>query len=221
MSDTNVRELQKPTRELVEKHVKIFEADDWRVATDKALDGLFEAFPCNCRIEEVYLKVVALDDLYSTQIKRRGTAATYDLAKGIRQLAIDPKLAQSLADVVDKIAAIEVGGKRCGRVFASKYCHFHVPDDYPIYENSFVEPIVYAYQKSDGPKVSHADLEDNYSKYKETVESLRSRYNLTGFSFRQLDKFLWGYGQEWRESEKQSSDTKTVPILARSVWVPS
>jgi hypothetical protein len=197
MSETKVREAQKPKRELVEKHLKIFEADDWRVATDEALDRLFEAFPRNCRIEEVYLKVVALDDLYETGIKRRGTAATYDLAKEIRQLNIDSKLARGLPDVVDKIATIKVEGKKCGHVFASKYCHFHARDDYAIYENSFVEPLVYAYQVAWRQGSTHADLEENYSKYKETVESLRDRYKLTGFSFRQLDKFLWGYGREW------------------------
>ena len=31
---------QKPTRELAEKYVHLFEEDDWLVATDKALDLL-------------------------------------------------------------------------------------------------------------------------------------------------------------------------------------
>jgi eukaryotic-like serine/threonine-protein kinase len=95
--------------------VKIFEADDWRVDADKALDRLFETFPCNCRIEEVYLKVVALDDLYSTQLRRgrKAASALHEIAKEVRQLATDSELAQRLPDVVDKIAAIKVGGKRC------------------------------------------------------------------------------------------------------------
>ncbi|SRR6266496_552040 len=202
MSDTCVRELQKPTRELVEKHVKIFEADDWRVATDKALDGLFRAFPCNCRIEEVYLKVVALDDLYSTQLRRgrKDASALWDIAKEICQLTIDSELAQRLPGVVDRIAAVTVGGKRCGYVFASKYCHFHAPDDYPICENDVVEPLVYAYQQLDGLEVRHDDLTKNYPRYKEAVESLRSRYNVADIGFRQFDKFLLGYGKEWKQS---------------------
>jgi hypothetical protein len=131
MNDTNALEPQKPTRELVDKHLKVFEADDWRVNADKALDGLFKAFPCNCRMEAVYLKVVALDDLYTTQLRRgrKDASALYDIAKEIHRLAIDPDLVQKLPGLVDKIAAINVGGKRCGYVFASKYCHFHAPDD--------------------------------------------------------------------------------------------
>lgn len=59
---------QKPTHEVVGKYVRLFEEDDWSIVTDKALDLLFRAFPRNCRIEAVYLKVTALNDLYATQL---------------------------------------------------------------------------------------------------------------------------------------------------------
>jgi hypothetical protein len=49
MSNTIVQQPQKPTAALVKAYWDEFEKDDWRVATDKALDELFEAFPCNCR----------------------------------------------------------------------------------------------------------------------------------------------------------------------------
>jgi hypothetical protein len=199
MSDTTLQQPQKPTAVSVKAYVDEFEKDDWRVATDKSLDKLFEVFPLNCRIEEVYLKVVALDDLYSTQLRggQKDASVLYDIAKEIVRLAIDSELEQRLPGVVDKIAAIKIGDKRCGYVFASKYCHFHAPDDYPICENNVVEPPVYAYQKSDGLKVRHDDLTKNYPKYKETVESLRRRCNLADIGFRQFDKFLLGYGKEW------------------------
>jgi hypothetical protein len=199
VTDTTVQQPQKPTAESVKAYVDEFEKDDWRVATDKALDKLFEAFPHNCKIEEVYLKVVALDDMYSTQQRRgrKNASALYDIAKEIVRLGIDADLDKRLPSVVDRIAAINAGGKRCGYVFASKYCHFQAPDDYPICENDVVEPLVYAYQKSDGPKVRHDDLTENYPKYKETVASIRSRCNLADTGFRQFDKFLWGYGNEW------------------------
>lgn len=104
MSNTIAQQPQKPTAALVKACWDEFEKDDWRVATDKALDELFETFPCNCRIEEVYLKVVALDDLYNTQLRRgrKSASALYDIAKEIRQLAIDSDLAQGLPDVVDR-----------------------------------------------------------------------------------------------------------------------
>ena len=208
MSGVTVRKPRKPTPELVKGYVGRFERDDWQLATDRALDVLFGAFPCNSKIEHVYLKVVALNDLYSTQIRRgrKNASAPYDLAKKICDLAIDQMLAQRLPNTVDKIAAIEVGGKRCGYVFASKYCHFHAPDDYPICESSVVEPLVYAYQKSDGQKVRHRDLKCDYQKYKETVQSLRSRYGLAGFGFRRFDKFLLGYGRDWEKLKKTERD---------------
>jgi Resolvase, N terminal domain len=178
----------------------------------EGLDLLFGAFPRNCRIEGVYLKVVALNDMYSAQIRRgrKNASALYDLARKICDLAIDEMLAKRLPEVVDKIAALEFGGKKCGHVFAAKYCHFHFPDDYPIYESSNVEPLVYAYQKSGGQKVSHKDLTENYEKFKHAVESLRNRHGLARFCFRQFDKFLLGYGKDWKKLK-----TKTMSAAAR------
>ena len=183
----------------MDKYVHLFEEDAWWIVTDKALDLLFGTFPRNCRIEAVYLKGIALNDLYATQLrrKRKDACVLFKLAKMICDLNIDDMLTQRLPDLVDKIASLKPGGKKCGYVFASKYCHFHAPNDYPICENTNVEPLVYAYQKSDGQKVKHADLKENYPKYKQAVEAVRSRYGLIDVNFRQFDKFLLGYGKEW------------------------
>ena len=218
-----MQQPQTPTTEFVSHYADRFEEDDWSVATDKALDLLFGAFPRNCRIEGVYLKVVALNDLYSAQIRRgrKDASALYDLAKEICDLAIDEMLAKRLPQVVDKIAALRVGGKKCGYVFAAKYCHFHFPDDYPIYESSNVEPLVYAYQKSSGQKVSHKDLAEDYGKFKKAVEGLRNRHGLAGFCFRQFDKFLLGYGKDWKKlkTKTMSADAREkIAVAQRARW---
>jgi len=44
-------------------------------------------------------------------------------------------------------------------------------------------------------KFAEADLRQ-YPKFKVIVISFRQYYGLTGFSFRELDHFLWGYGKE-------------------------
>ena len=79
-----------------------------------------ETFPRNCRIEAVYLKVIALNDLYPTQLRRKQKDASvlFKLAKMICDLNIDDMLAHRLPDLVDKIASLKPGGKKCGYVFA-------------------------------------------------------------------------------------------------------
>jgi hypothetical protein len=185
------RQLRKPTPSLVTSYVTRFERNTLFAVTDGAISKLFQTFPHNCFIEDVLLKVTALNSLYSTHIY-----AVYDVADRICELGIDSKLEQKSLDVVDQIASIEIRGKKRRKYsFASKYCSWHVPDAYPIYDR-FVEQLIWAYQKSDGfAQVRRADLQD-YPRYKETVETFRNHYGLTDFSFKQLDKFLWLYGKE-------------------------
>lgn len=184
------RQLRKPTPDLIVSYVTRFEQKGFSIA-DKAISKLFQAFPHNQKIEDVWLKVVALNSLYNTNIY-----ATYDVAKRVCELNIDAQLEQRSPEVVNQIASVKIRGKaRRNYSFASKYCSWHVPDAYPIYD-SFVERLIWAYEKQDRfAQFRRADLQD-YPRYKETIESFRNFYGLTQFDFKKLDKFLWLYGKE-------------------------
>jgi len=184
------RQLRKPTPDLVVSYVTRFEQKGFSVA-DEAISKLFQAFPYNQKIEDVWLKVVALNGLYNTNIY-----ATYDVAKRIYELNIEAQLEQRSPEVVNQIALVKIRGKtRRNYSFASKYCSWHVPDAYPIYD-SFVERLIWAYEKRDRfAQLRRTDLQD-YPRYKETIESFRDFYGLAQFDFKKLDKFLWLYGKE-------------------------
>jgi hypothetical protein len=79
-----------------------FEQDSAAMDTDKALSKLFGLLPNNRVIEDVLLKVVAVNSLLSTSI-----LATYAVAKHICDLDIDHKIEQGLPEVVNQIASVE------------------------------------------------------------------------------------------------------------------
>ena len=182
--------LQAPTPSLVQAYVTQFEREPDCVASDDAITLLINTFPHNRTIEEVLLKVAAINQLYNAQMF---TTAIYPVAKLICELDIDPKLNQGSLDVVSRVAYDEIG-QRKRYVFATKYCHFHRPDAYPIFDD-VAASLICSYQEKDGfatPTFTKDDLRQ-YPTYKDIIEKFRSHYLLTAISFRHLDKFLWRY----------------------------
>jgi hypothetical protein len=76
------------------------------------------------------LKVAAVNQLYDAGVQSR---AIYSVAKLICDLSIDSKLDQGSLEVVDEIA-YSIIGENDRYVFATKYCHWHHPDAYPIFD---------------------------------------------------------------------------------------
>src|SRR5206468_1151652 len=98
----------------------------------------------NTSLEDILLKVVALNDLYRT-----GILATYRVAEHIFQLNIDPLLEAGQSEAVARIARVQLGTvARNNYSFATKYCAWHNPDAYPIYD-SYVDNLLWGYKKQD------------------------------------------------------------------------
>lgn len=182
-----------PTPELIEEKIRRFDASGAGIS-DKALTDLFTAFPNNVQYEHVLLKAISLNALYYTNIK-----AIYMVATHVWQCDIDFRLAAKSPEVVNEIARTRMkdGKIRWNYSFASKYCSWHQPDAYPIYDG-YVDSLIWAYQKHDKfSKFRRGDLFADYCQYKRVLEAFREYYGLTEFSFKELDKFLWVYGKEY------------------------
>lgn len=178
--------LKTPTASVVKEYIARFDQQEARV--ENAIAQLLRAFPKNELFEDVLLKVVVINRLYNTNI-----FAVHAIAEGICKLAIDSKLASRSLDVVNEIADIDMPGKkRHNYSFATKYCSWHAPDGYPIYDSSAGQ-LLFAYLKRDG--YAKIDLQD-YRKFVETIEGFRSQYGLSEFTFKEIDKFLWLHSQE-------------------------
>jgi hypothetical protein len=185
--------LRRPTVDLVTAACSEF--DRQNLIIEQALKELFNQYHGNSDLSHVLLKVVALNRLYSTQI-----LALMDVAKLIHRNAqdIDSALAVGSPQIVDKIARVTIsasGKERRNLSFATKYCSWHNPESYPIWD-SHVDKYLWTLQKQDhfAPFFkANADLWD-YPKFREVIVAFRDRYDLGSFTFKDTDKFLWSEG---------------------------
>src|SRR5258708_39086858 len=159
---------QNPTSALVSQYVQEFDAT---ARWEKDLTDLFGRFPENVELDHILLKVSVLNAIYSTHIRD-----VFAVARHIQQRNIDPKLAQRAPELVNEIALTPI---RREYSFATKYCSFHVPDAYPIYDK-FAGKLVCEYRQTD--KFSEffwdKDLKADYVTFKRTIEAFRNYYGL-------------------------------------------
>jgi hypothetical protein len=181
--------LATPAVELVRARCDEFDRDPSTRLTEDALGELWAQFPQNNQTSQVFLKVLVLNKLYSTRVR---DIDIEPLARHITGLGIDRLLAEGSSSTVDLIA-------HCNNLqnyfsFASKYCSWHNPDAYPIYD-SFVDGCLWSYKKQDEfAKFLRKDL-GIYPKFREVVTQFSDFYQLGSFNFKSIDKFLWLQGK--------------------------
>jgi hypothetical protein len=180
--------LPRPTADEVIRAEKKF--DEENGPCEWVLTQLFEKFPKNTDLGEVVVKTKVLNTLYNVQVQ-----AVNIVAEHIRSLAIDPDLRAGKPEIVDRIATVQLkGGKiRHFFCFASKYCSWHNPTEYPIYDGN-VEACLWYYRRQDG-FATFARNGYGYPEFKRRVNAFRDFYpGLTSFTYKQLDKLLWYLG---------------------------
>ncbi len=186
------KKIETPSVEVVQKYIDEFNNNREFVVVEDTLSELFRKYPRNQSLQEILIKSTVLNSLYNTNIY-----AIVKMADHILNKNMDSRLQVGSLELVAEIAYIEIEGKiRNNYSFASKYCHWHKPDIYPIYD-SYIDQLLWQYQKQgDVMRFTRAALRD-YPRYKEIVESFRKKYGLVQFSFKELDKFLWMRGKEF------------------------
>jgi hypothetical protein len=186
-----MKSLREPTQDFVQSYVGRFNRDQKIV--EQALTKVFHTFPNNTSSDEVLIKVVTLNSLYVTNIY-----ATGEVAENIVRHCIDDRLKAGDLELVNDIAPIVIKGKvRRNYSFASKYCSWHFPEEYPIYDR-FVDNLLWAYQRQhmfSGFK--RYDLWNSYVVFNKAIRDFQRYFQLQKFSIRQLDNFLWLYGKEY------------------------
>jgi hypothetical protein len=199
------------------------EFDSENQILEEALQELFGQYPHNTQRAQVLLKVTALNTLYSTQIPlfRESIPTIFEVAEHVVTLGIDSDLMRGNEGLVSRIAKTEVPLKkiRFNYSFATKYCSWHNPDAYPIFDGN-----VYAYLCH---LVNHDCLDTfiqkdmwDYPTFKRTIEGFKERNQLGKFTFKDIDKFLYPQGRivirkkEKKETEPPEAETaETEPIF--------
>ena len=187
--------LPRPTVELVEAECKAFDLENW--LAEEALGQLRAQFPLNTDIRHALLKVLVLNKLYGTMIR---DIEVETVAKHIVGLGIDPLLAQGSLQAVTLIT--DCPNVRQYLSFASKFCSWHNPIAYPIYDGN-VRECLSSYQKQD-PFAQFRNKEDlyYYQKLFDAVLAFSSHYGLNSLTFKQLDKFMYRVGGQILKARK-------------------
>lgn len=202
-----------PSADLVRAACEQFDREN--SVTEKALTDLFGAYPTNEDASYVLLKVAALNSLYATRI-----LAVLKMAQRIAGLGaeLDAALEAGSPDAVEQIAKIGIAEKDFTFYsFATKYCNWHRPELYPIYD-SRVDKYLWLLKKqgefSCEKFTSREDLR-NYATFRDVMIALRDQFGLGSFSFKQIDAFLWSQGEAiWAAAEEDETAGALEPIAA-------
>ena len=185
--------LVTPNEKIVNAYLEKWGMLENYILQENSLSLLFNKLcPDNTNIENILLKVSALNDFYSTNI-----FDTFTVSKHILNCSIDQDLNNGCKSLVNKIALITIKGKtRNFYSFASKYCSHHKPEIYPIYD-SYVEKMLMYFKKKD--KFDSFKKEDlkKYERFLEIIHKFKQYYNLGNFSLRQIDIYLWLAGKKY------------------------
>ena len=126
MTGLSIR-LPLPTPALVRDANRRFDQERYG-RVDPVLRRIFSAHPKSRMFDEVLLKVALLNTLYNTRL-----LAVVAMADHIYALRPDGSLTAGDPALVDQIACLTVGGKqRRHYSFATKYCSWHQPRQFPI-----------------------------------------------------------------------------------------
>jgi len=159
---------------------------------EQSLGLLFKEFcPSNSVLEQVLLKVSALNDFYSTNI-----FDTYSVAKHIHGMNIESRLASGDLSLVNELAMVTIRDKKRNFYsFASKYCSHHFPDSFPIFD-SYVEKMLLHYARADNFFSFRKEDLKRYESFVRIIREFQAHYRLGQFSVRQIDIFLWLVGKD-------------------------
>ena len=153
---------------------------------DPLLRRIFAEHPKNTNFDDVLLKVALLNTLYNTRL-----LAVVAMADHIQALKPDGAIAKGDPAVVDQIARLTIRGKqRRHYSFATKYCSWHQPEQFPIYDNQVAALLLLYKREWLFAEFTHDSLRD-YDEYKGVIRSFQVHFHLSDFTFKQIDKFLW------------------------------
>ena len=87
--------------------------------------------------------------------------------------------------------------------FATKYCSFHRPESYPIFD-SRVKEYIWQLRNEGGLRRFQQQVLWNYSEFKKIIDELRDQYGLQDFTYKQIDAFLFLEGKKLIDAKEKN-----------------
>lgn len=178
----------RPTCDYIRKRLSEFGGVSQFFGADSTINLVVGQWPKNQVKDEILAKVLVIDSLYSTNIYYPDALAEHILSKNI-----DEALQAGSSAVVEEIATVEVLPSKLIRYysFATKYCSFHKPDSYHIYD-SYIEWLLWEYRKEHQfSHVKRGDIRASYEHFAGMISDFVQYFGLEALTKKQLDKFLW------------------------------
>lgn len=176
--------IPKPSKELVKKYLDKWENDEEFINTkDNTLKKLFSNYKENKEIDSILIKVTVLDSFYSTNLRYRVNMV--DVAKCIKELNIDKRLDDKDITLVNEMSKELINSYKNKPKkysdglysFTTKYCSFHRPEFYPIYDSFVKEVLKYFRDNYNFYSFKNKDLKD-YKSFKNIIDVFIEKYGL-------------------------------------------
>jgi hypothetical protein len=162
--------------------------DEQEAVVEDAIENLWRRFPRNNAVSDVLLKVVVLNQLYSARVLNMHVN---QIAKHIVRSDLDPLLDDGSIHAVERI--VSCPGTKRYYSFATKYCCWHRPALYPIWDLNVDESLWFYKRQYAFHLFRRQDLH-SYGKLVGIVRAFSNYFELGSLDFKQIDKFLWRIG---------------------------
>ncbi len=177
-------------RSTIDEEIAAFDAEMKTDLSESTISELICTYRNNQDIRHVLLKVIAISTLYHARVL---DIDLQPLAKHIAEIeALDARLLRGDLEVVDAIWNSH-GTQRHYPSFATKFCSWHNPKDYAIYDGNAWAALV-AYGAEGGSFVFPERSFVKYATFLEIVRRFQKSYGLEDYSLKDIDKFLWRVG---------------------------
>lgn len=173
---------------------------------EELLQYLVKKYPDHNNKAAVNTKVKLLNLFYST-----GIQATNKMSDNILSIKnIDNRLSSGDKSLIPEIATLKTSKeeKRYNYSFATKYCAYHNPEKFPIYDSIVAMTFISFFEKGLLPnykcgnrkssasntftKREFANKIKDYNFFVELYDYFMELFDLKTFTYRQVDSYIWG-----------------------------
>ncbi len=188
-------------KSMIIKCMNVFNSN-WQYAEpDKAINRAVKDYSNNTDFAEVILKATLINSIYSTQIFDILSMANHivNIVKLNNMLNEGDKRAVDCIRIGAGIIVKKSGKERDNYSFATKYCSFHNPNKYPIYDSAISNLLIRANKDYKWiSKITDEKLGMNfkeYSYYVDFLDKFLETVDIDKFGYREADKGLWIYAK--------------------------
>ena len=188
---------------VLDEERRFYTEEKWARHDIEALDALFSVYPKNTCPWQVLLKVTALNALYKTRIMNVYPVVETILGVGRKLDSLILKGDSAAVDLMKMVTFAKRGKTMNFFSFASKYCHFHKPDQYPIYDQ-YVDAALRNLRR-DKMLAFESDAlnREAYAPFKSVIDAFIVKY-ASGCSYDAADKFLWRKGKNLKSRRRKA-----------------